>query len=109
MLVRREVLYGAKFVHEFLEVFICKLCPIVDDARLGNTEVGKDVSSIEIENVLSCDFGQGLSFYPFYEVVYPLDEVFVLVGSHYKGFDDVQGPPCKGPWERLGFELIGRC
>lgn len=52
-------------------------------------EARKNVSFVKSEDVLSCDFGQELSFYPLCEVVYPYDEVFVLVGSHHEGFEDI--------------------
>lgn len=53
VLDRCKVSYGAKLEYEFLEVFICELCPLSVMIAWG-AQVDKDVLLVEIEDVLSC-------------------------------------------------------
>lgn len=87
------MLHGAKLGRKLFEVFVRELCPIVSENFLGDAEVGKNVSFVESCDILGCDFGQGLGLYTFFKVIYPYDEVFILVGPHYEGSEDVKAPP----------------
>lgn len=47
MLDECEVLCGAEIGHEFLEVFVFELYPVVDENHSGDAKVGKNVSFVE--------------------------------------------------------------
>ena len=88
---------GGQLGNEFLEVFARELHPIVDDNRLWNAEISKDVSFVEIENVSRGDSSQRFCLYLLGEVVDNHYQIFVLVRSHHKWSKEVQAPPDKGP------------
>lgn len=65
------------------------MCPVVGDDGLRDAEVGKNVSLVKMEDVLSWDFGQGINLYSLCEVAYPYYKVFVLAGFYHKGSEEV--------------------
>ena len=79
MFNEREMLFGAEFGNKVLEALVSELCPIVGDERLWYTESGNHVSFVETKDVVWCDFGQGFSLYPLYEIVDDHDQEFLLI------------------------------
>lgn len=89
------MLYSVEFADELLEVSFPEMCFIFYDNCLGDSKLSKNISFLEEEDVLSCDFGYGLGFYPFRKIVYPYYEVLLLVRSYHEWSGDVHAPTMK--------------
>src|ERR1051325_1014895 len=107
MLDRCEVVLGAQPCYEIAEVLIGELCPIVRDEGLWNTEAGKDVSFVKTKDVEGGDFGECLGLYPFSEVVYGHNEVFVLVRALRERTEYIHPSPTERPRGGERGELVG--
>lgn len=93
-----EVLFGLKFGHEFLEFFVGELCVVVDHYHMWYPEAGRQVHILKAEDVLCRDFGECFGLDPFSKVVYGDDQVFVLVRTDGKRYEDIHPLPNEGTW-----------
>ena len=76
------------------------------DYRLWNAESSKDVSFVEVEDILGRNFGQSFGFYPFCKIVDRYDQIFILISPYHKWAEEVQSPPSEGPRRGERLELV---
>ena len=73
-------------------------CVVVGDNCLGDVKSGKNVSFVEMEDVLQGDFGQRFCLYPFCEVINGNQDEAVPIRSHRSNLSNhVDAPHCKWP------------
>ena len=93
---------------EVSERVIIELLSIVRDKDSRDSEPVNNTSPNEVSDILLCDGGQYLYFYPLGEVVDPYDEELKLFYCRREGSHDVKSPLSERSWSVHWSELFQR-